>query len=200
MRGLVFALCSLIAAQSAFVPQSTFCATAEGQIACDVPCPANDADTGKNSTYCVTQTSQGFPGEYPAFQYCLSVGSPYLNPSSNACPARPAGKCADIGKVCSAKHNMGGLQECPPVGGDACTGASCDGTCGCGCAKIRVRSILCHASTTAAALLPTCFSYPYSRRGGAVFPLVSGGGRQHEAAWVSGLSACADCRLQLHGR
>lgn len=137
MRGLVFALCSLIAAQSAFVPQSTFCATAEGQIACDVPCPASDADTGKNSTYCVTQTSQGFPGEYPAFQYCLSVGSPYLNPSSNACPARPAGKCADIGKVCGAKQSMGGAQECPPVGGDGCTGASCDGTCGCGCAKIQ---------------------------------------------------------------
>ena len=129
---------------AAFTPPHLFCATAGGQIACNIPCP-DESINGSPSEYCTGLTKNlGRPSMFN-FSFCLSTSGESVTapaPGTNFCPSRGNGRCSDIGKKCALPKGVGpsAAQECPTSGDCASSGhgggpsPDCDGTCGCGCA------------------------------------------------------------------
>ena len=123
---------------AAFTPPRLFCATAGGQIACNIPCPEKSA-LGNTSEYC-SGLDTGVTGL--RFKYCFVTSDELSSEGTNQCPSTMGIKCADIGKTCHAPYPSS-AQECPTSGlCDDTGGPNCDGTCGCGCAFTKLTTWL----------------------------------------------------------
>lgn len=135
-------VCSLISKATAeFTPPNLFCATADGQIACNIPCP--EVSKGSPSKYCTGLTDAPAYANRLNFTFCLATSSEFGAAGTNHCPAQVGGRCSDIGKTCALPKGAYPManSECPsasdcdggPSDFDGSPSPQCDGTCGCGC-------------------------------------------------------------------
>jgi hypothetical protein len=151
-------LCALTLSAHAvhgFTPPNLFCATADGQIACNLPCPEISTN-GNSSEYCTSLNKEGSELSDYKFKYCFETMGELEEPGTTHCPSTFGGKCADIGKTCNAPVTSS-ASECPTSGkcGDN-GGPECDGTCGCGCAFAKMTTWLGFPSQEAEGTPTSC--------------------------------------------